>query len=52
NFVPITFCPALLPVDGAARTFRNEKQDGQSGLTVRARTVAFPLTGTDKPRHA
>ncbi|GBN89966.1 hypothetical protein AVEN_39440-1 [Araneus ventricosus] len=47
--VTITFCLVLLP---AARTFRNQKQDRESDLTVRAGTMFSPLTGTDKSRHA
>ncbi|GBM59641.1 hypothetical protein AVEN_60382-1 [Araneus ventricosus] len=43
--VTITFFLALLPVDSAARTFRNHKHDRQSDLTVLARTVAFPSHG-------
>ncbi|GBM16357.1 hypothetical protein AVEN_179373-1 [Araneus ventricosus] len=42
--VIITFCLALLPVDSAARTFRNQKQDRESDLRLRARRCLFSLS--------
>ncbi|GBN73690.1 hypothetical protein AVEN_174859-1 [Araneus ventricosus] len=45
--VTMTFCLALLPMDGAAKTFDFPvKNERQSDLSLRARTLAgFPLTG-------
>ncbi|GBO35124.1 hypothetical protein AVEN_206675-1 [Araneus ventricosus] len=45
KIVTITFCLALLPVDGAAKTFDfPEKNERESDLSLRARTLAVFLS--------